>query len=90
MKHPVLYFCLTCVSVVGVPGDEDSYCESEASLDGSCYDAIEDPASPQVEDRGVSRNLSGRGKDSFEANFVKKSMFSLHLSSNSEGPSVIP
>ena len=27
-------------------GDGDSYCDSEASLDDSCYDNLEDPVSP--------------------------------------------
>jgi hypothetical protein len=32
--------------VLGGGGDGDSYCDSEASLDGSCYDQLEDPLSP--------------------------------------------
>ena len=34
-------------------GDNDSYCDSEASLDdGSCYDNLEDAASPPPADLG--------------------------------------
>ena len=34
-------------------GDNDSYCDSEASLDdGSCYDNLEDVASPPPPDLG--------------------------------------
>ncbi len=32
--------------MLGGGGDGDSYCDSEASLDGSCYDQLEDPLSP--------------------------------------------
>ena len=36
---------------VGGGGDNDSYCDSEASLDdGSCYDNLEDVASPPPSD----------------------------------------
>ncbi|XP_023340627.1 uncharacterized protein LOC111710741, partial [Eurytemora carolleeae] len=30
----------------GLAGDGDSYCDSEASLDESCYDNLEEPLSP--------------------------------------------
>ena len=42
---------------VGGGGDGDSYCDSEASLDdGSCYDNLEDVASPHP-DLGHSLDL---------------------------------
>ena len=37
---------LYCEGGLGGGGDGDSYCDSEASLDGSCYDQLEDPLSP--------------------------------------------
>ena len=43
--------CVTGERVGG--GDNDSYCDSEASLDdGSCYDNLEDVASPPPPDLG--------------------------------------
>jgi hypothetical protein len=44
---PLLIFSISLrAGVLGGGGDGDSYCDSEASLDGSCYDQLEDPLSP--------------------------------------------
>jgi hypothetical protein len=51
MGHPLV------AGGLGGGGDADSYCDSEASLDGSCYDQLEEPLSPPPDVVGQSLDL---------------------------------
>ena len=75
--------CLSGERVAG--GDNDSYCDSEASLDdGSCYDNLEDVASPAPPDLG-HQSLDLRHQDPGSLRVcvityrVSKSFFQLFL-----------